>query len=387
MPNLLEPVAATRTTFVASASLDLLNAMYFTSLAAQLEAVGDWPTQTRQRMDPALRQEMDFLFAYPRQEPGIMGALNDVLFVHPEAWGGIDDLLRFIRELPAEGAGGPEQPSIQSLAIYALRWPGHLRYTLPPRRSLRQALATEIEKGVNIDLSCSGMPADLPPAEALLALFDRPEEIRARILALIRRFYDEHYRADMDRRLGCLERSVAHHQGDLREDPAALLKSLTGRNAYCLEEELDEYTRFVFVPSIDVGPYNSCADPGDVHGLYYPCEPQFMGAPGADAATTQRLALVYRALGDEQRLGILHLLQGRELYATEIVEITGLHQSVVSRHLALMKAVGLLNVRRDEARKYYSINTSMRDELRHAVDAFLPPSRAREEHAAATRIG
>ena len=147
VPNLLEPVAATRTTFVASPSLDFFNAMYFTSLAAQLEAVGEWPTQTRERMDPALRQELDFLFSYPRQEPGIMGALNDILFVHPETWGGVDDLLRFVRELRAEGDGGPEQPSIQSLAIYALRWPGHLRYTRPPRRSLRQALATEIREG------------------------------------------------------------------------------------------------------------------------------------------------------------------------------------------------------------------------------------------------
>ena len=192
----------------------------------------------------------------------------------------------------------------------------------------------------------------------------------------------------MDRRLACLERSVAHHQANLREDPATLLRSLTGRNAYCLEEELDEYTRFVFVPSMDVGPYNSCADPGAVHGLYYPCEPQFTGAPEADASTTQRLALVYRALGDEQRLRILHLLQGRELYATEIVEITGLHQSVVSRHLAFMKAVGILNVRRDETRKYYSINHDMREELRHAVDAFLPPAPARRQaHAAAARSG
>ena len=387
MPNLLEPVTAnpTRTQFVASPALDLLNAMYFTSLADQLEAVGDWPIRTRQRMDPALRQELDFLFSYPRQEPGVMGALNDVLFLHPEAWAGVDDLLRFVRDLPAKGDRGPEHPSIQGLAIYALRWPGHDRYARPRGLTPRAALAAELEKGVNIDLSCSGLASDLPPAGVILELVDRPEEIRSRILALIRRVYDEHYRADLDRRLACMQRSVAHHDRDLHTDPETLLRTLTARNASCLEDQLDRYTRFVFVPSVDVGPYNSCADPAAVHGLYYGCEAQFAeAAPEPHADTTQRLALVYRALGDEQRLRILHLLRDRELYATEIVELTGIHQSVVSRHLALMKAVGIVNVRRDENRKYYSINAGISDELRHAVDAFLQTvSPPREEPAAA----
>ena len=66
------------------------------------------------------------------------------------------------------------------------------------------------------------------------------------------------------------------------------------------------------------------------------------------------MALVYRALSDEHRLRILRLLHHGELYAQEIVERTGLHQSVVSRHLTFMKAVGLVNVRRQNNMKFYS---------------------------------
>jgi len=377
MPNLLEPSEGIRMEFVASPALDLLNAMYFTALAEQLEGVGEWPVQTRRRMDPALRGELDLLFSYPRHQPGIMGALNDLTFVHTEAWDDVEALIYFVREMPPEGDGGAERPTIQGLAIYSLRWPGHTRYELPAGLSARDALGAELDRGFELDLSCAGTPSEMPPRDSVLELFDRPEEVRARMLALIRRFYDEHYRADLDRRLPCMRRSVEHHRRDMQTDPEALLKMLTGRKVSCLQELAEDYKRFVFVPSVDLGPYNSCADLAPVHGLHYPCEAEFMGGREADAASTQRLALVYRALGDEQRLRILHLLRDGELYAQEIVDRTGLHQSVVSRHLAFMKAVELVNVRRQENRKFYSLNAEMRDGLRHAVEAMLPAASAR----------
>jgi len=71
--------------------------------------------------------------------------------------------------------------------------------------------------------------------------------------------------------------------------------------------------------------------PARLHALYYPCEREYQGVPADEADATHRMALVYRALGDEQRLRILGLLRGGEFYVQEIVERTGLHQSVLSR--------------------------------------------------------
>ncbi len=64
MPRFQGPSAATtnRVEFAASISLDLLNAMYFTSLAGTCEGVDDWPVQVRRDMRPELLQELDFLF-------------------------------------------------------------------------------------------------------------------------------------------------------------------------------------------------------------------------------------------------------------------------------------------------------------------------------------
>jgi DNA-binding transcriptional ArsR family regulator len=107
--------------------------------------------------------------------------------------------------------------------------------------------------------------------------------------------------------------------------------------------------------------------------VFYQCEARFTGAP--DEGSDARLALVYRALADEQRLRILRELRGGELYAQEIVARTGFHQSVVSRHLSFMKAVGLVVARRQNNMKFFSLNPEMRGELTRAVDAVLPPPR------------
>jgi DNA-binding transcriptional ArsR family regulator len=66
------------------------------------------------------------------------------------------------------------------------------------------------------------------------------------------------------------------------------------------------------------------------------------------------------------------MLRGREMYANEIVEATGLHQSVVSRHLGFMKAVGLLSVRKQNNMKFYSINPAIREEFGKTLELFVP---------------
>src|SRR3990170_6309950 len=103
MPKVQQPTATARVDFVVSVPLDLLNAMYFTSLVEQSEGIEEWPLETRKNLDPALRAELDFLFTYPTGQAGVMagvmGALSDILFAHREAWVDTDALLRFIREL------------------------------------------------------------------------------------------------------------------------------------------------------------------------------------------------------------------------------------------------------------------------------------------------
>jgi ArsR family transcriptional regulator len=121
---------------------------------------------------------------------------------------------------------------------------------------------------------------------------------------------------------------------------------------------------------MDMGVYNSCAIVDGVHGMFYQLEHEFIGAQVNMEET--RLARIYKALSDEQRLRILRLLRGREMYAQEIVEATGIHQSVISRHLTFMKAVGLVNARRQNNMKFFSINSAVREDLAGTLDLLAP---------------
>jgi DNA-binding transcriptional ArsR family regulator len=150
-----------------------------------------------------------------------------------------------------------------------------------------------------------------------------------------------------------------------------------GRDRVGLEDMIDRYSRFVFVPSIDVGVYHNSTTDIDTFGLFYAASPEAAGASPADQ--TEQLARLYKALADPQRLKILSLLAGGELYAQEIVERTGLHQSVVSRHLSFLKGVGLLNVRRQNNMKFFSLNQEKRAELLRSVEKVMPFTSTVEE--------
>lgn len=371
MPNLIQPdpSIAPEVEFIVSAPLDLINAMCFTALAGQLDGLPAWPVRTRETMTPALREELDFLFAFPGSEWGVLGQLSDMLFLHPEAWGGIDALLDLLRLLPP---GGVEFPDAGADTIPAA-------FLHSPRMGIQGLALTSLQCS-NAQFAGMGREGLAKAAEAAgrdvratMALYDDPEQIRARLIALIRRFYDEHYRPDEERRLACMQRTAAARNGRPVRDIDALLNELTHRTRSCIKESPAEYTRYLFVPSVDVGPYNSCADFPPYHGLFYECEPEHAGVAHSDY-DAQRMALVYRALSDEQRLRILRELRDGELYVNEIVARTGLHQSVASRHLSFLRVVGLVNSRRQNNMKYFSLNRDMRHELSQALDIVMPPA-------------
>ncbi len=64
---------------------------------------------------------------------------------------------------------------------------------------------------------------------------------------------------------------------------------------------------------------------------------------------------VARAVADPSRVRILKLLEGSELCVCEITTVLGLAPATVSKHLAALKAAGLLQQRRDGKWVYYRL--------------------------------
>lgn len=81
-------------------------------------------------------------------------------------------------------------------------------------------------------------------------------------------------------------------------------------------------------------------------------------------SSTSRLL---KALGDETRLRILHLLRLGELSVSDLMEILNLGQSRTSTHLTLLREVGLVHDRRAGRRCFYSIQPGPASELLEQV--------------------
>jgi len=357
--NTSEAKAGPTVEFVVSVPIDMMNAMYFTHLVAEADGIEGWPVEVREQMAPDLLQELDFLYSFPMGQPGVMGQLGDTLWAHPETWESVDALVNYVRNMPLGVGDTAANSGIQGLAFYATC--DAFGRSERPNVSIdaRAALRKELEKAEE-------------PVGQLLAVYDNPGELRDRIGRLIERFYEEHYLEEIPNRLPCLERSASEHRSRPVEDLSEFAAQLTGRPRSCLFDVCEgPYATYYFSPSLDVAPYNSCSIMDDIHGLIYPCEPRFIqDTAGADE--TARMARVYKALSDEGRLRIISLLREREMYAQEIVDRIGLHQSVISRHLTFLKAVGILRMRRENNMKFFSINTDMRDELSRTLELFAP---------------
>jgi ArsR family transcriptional regulator, arsenate/arsenite/antimonite-responsive transcriptional repressor len=64
---------------------------------------------------------------------------------------------------------------------------------------------------------------------------------------------------------------------------------------------------------------------------------------------------LFRAFSDRTRLRVLHLLTKGEVCVGDLVAVLRLPQPTVSRHLAYLRRSGLVAVRRDSSRMYYTL--------------------------------
>ncbi|MCC7002526.1 MAG: winged helix-turn-helix transcriptional regulator [Gemmatimonadaceae bacterium] len=118
-----------------------------------------------------------------------------------------------------------------------------------------------------------------------------------------------------------------------------------------------------------------------------------MTAPTLSPATKTalgRIAAMHEACGDPARLRLLNLLTAGELCVCDLVDLTAQSQPFVSRHLARLRAAGLVDVARKGKFAYYRL-MSLPSHAQRQLDAILDGVHAadaqlrRERDRAATR--
>jgi DNA-binding transcriptional ArsR family regulator len=86
---------------------------------------------------------------------------------------------------------------------------------------------------------------------------------------------------------------------------------------------------------------------------------------------------VFEAIAQPKRREILRLLAGGELSAGDVASRFEVTQPAISQHLKVLKEVGLVNERRDGARRLYSVRPEGLDDLHGFLADVLPGRLAR----------
>ena len=82
------------------------------------------------------------------------------------------------------------------------------------------------------------------------------------------------------------------------------------------------------------------------------------------------IALICKALGDENRVQIIKMLTGGELCACKILEAFYITQPTLSHHMKILTDCNLVNSRKEGKWIYYSINCKKFSEYKSAVSQF-----------------
>jgi len=79
---------------------------------------------------------------------------------------------------------------------------------------------------------------------------------------------------------------------------------------------------------------------------------------------------VYEALAEPTRRRILDLLRDQPRLVGDLVTLLGMSQPGVSKHLRVLREVGLVSVRQDAQRHWYELRTEPLEEIDMWLDAY-----------------
>lgn len=350
-----------------SLPLDLVSVMSLLYRAVPGSGLDRWLVAVRRGLPEPLRLDLDVLHGfsgrllYFMEEP-IM-RFEPLREDHIDA--SFDDLTEFLKELPA----AEYRQMVEHAVLRVHRDLGTENVTAPSdgaaswRAFVEPALTTAT-------------------ADDVVALVSDPEQLKARTIGLLQGLWDHVYADAYAERKSDLEQAAALAVAATRQGFGPAFSELTGnRLPSTLISGLNEVECVTFCPSYHLGTFVS-------YIMYPPDLVVFFGAPElldrqlptrpknlpeqADRSetrakentsnsvdstiSTEDLLEGIRALGDVNRLRVIELLAGGELYAQEIVGRLGIAQSAVSRHLSLLERAGLVRVQPRGGKRYYAVD-------------------------------
>jgi len=95
--------------------------------------------------------------------------------------------------------------------------------------------------------------------------------------------------------------------------------------------------------------------------------------------TENEIAVICKALGDENRVQIIKMLSAGELCACKILDAFNITQPTLSHHMKILTECNLVSSRKEGKWTYYSINSEQFSAFKDAVSQFIFKSQASEK--------
>jgi len=179
------------------------------------------------------------------------------------------------------------------------------------------------------------------------------DEVKARLLEILPRWRDLVFAPVEAEWRETAEQDVAAKQAlAQRHTPEQLTELATRGYRYAAPPGI---RRLVFFPSWWMRPWVML---WEHKGTKVFCYPIAGGERDADGSSPAELARIFKALGDEGRLRLLHRLSEGTLKLSDAAAELGVAKSTAHHHLAILRQAGLVTVR-DEDEKEYSLRPDL----------------------------
>ncbi|WP_179864029.1 ArsR/SmtB family transcription factor [Bacillus pseudomycoides] len=199
--------------------------------------------------------------------------------------------------------------------------------------------------------------------EEKISFFLNTNEVKLNIITMLKEFWKSAFELVWLNNSDTLQQETANlqlistHTCKTNDEIVFLITGLYPDSSWI--ETIRSSKNITFIPTLHMGNFLSLFKVDEIlYILFEPksTSPQQNTTPNT-LLTIDEITPTVTALGDQARLTILTVLANhKELFAQEIINETGLHQSTVSRHLAVLESGDLLHVRKEGKTKYYSIN-------------------------------
>ncbi len=341
MGELIQARPALKLQFVTSVSLDVVSAMTLVYRATDSDRFDSWLIAARRSLDQVIRHDLDTLLGFSGHP---LYYLEELLMsfepLRPARLDAdFDSFIAHLRQLPAWRFQRMVAQALQK--VYGDRGVTEIA----PEPADRMAWKAFLEPGMT--------GGDL---DVVVDLVLAPEQLKARTVSLFDRFWNECYGRECERSLPEMRRVLRQARLTGYPSIANAFEDLSGhRLPDEVQRALPAVERVTFCPSYHLGNLVQFILYPPELILYFDCQ-RMTVTEQPDAPVSPNLLPGLRALADGTRLRIIEMLRDQELYAQEIVGRLSISQSAVSRHLSMLEAADIVNVRPVNGMKYYAIN-------------------------------